>query len=62
MKFVSATKINRKSGVPGFSATLHWTRLRVRFSVGENRMKFVSATKINRKSGVVEGPAVCPSL
>jgi hypothetical protein len=37
--------------VPGFPATLHWTRPRVRLSVKERRMKSINATKFHRKSG-----------
>jgi hypothetical protein len=37
--------------VPGFPATLNWTRPRVRLSVRERRMKCISATKFHRKSG-----------
>jgi hypothetical protein len=37
--------------VPGFPATQHWTRPRVRLSVRERYMKFAEATKFHRKSG-----------
>jgi hypothetical protein len=40
--------------VPGFPATLHWTRPRVRLSVRERRMKCISVTKFHRKSGVAQ--------
>jgi len=36
---------------PGFPATQHWTRKRVRFSFTERRMKFAEATNFHRKSG-----------
>jgi len=39
------------SSRPGFPATLHWTRSRVRLSLKERRMRFVNATKFHRKSG-----------
>jgi hypothetical protein len=38
--------------VPGFPATPHKTRPRVRLSLKESRMKFASATQLDRKSGV----------
>src|SRR6204780_1359199 len=37
--------------VPGFPATLHRTRPRMRLSVRERRMKCTNATKLHRKSG-----------
>ena len=40
--------------VPGFPATLHWTRPRMRLSVRERRMKCTNATKFHRKSGVAK--------
>ncbi len=45
-------KCHPDRSVPGFPATLHWTRLRVRLSVREGRMKRTNATKFHRKSGV----------
>jgi hypothetical protein len=39
------------SSRPGFPATLHWTRSRVRLSLKERRMRSVNATKFHRKSG-----------
>jgi hypothetical protein len=39
------------SSRPGFPATLHRTRSRVRLSLKERRMRSVNATKFNRKSG-----------
>jgi hypothetical protein len=36
---------------PGFPATLHWIRSRVRLSLKERRMRSVNATKFHRKSG-----------
>ena len=39
------------SSRPGFPATLHWTKPRVRLSVRERRMKCTNATKFHRKSG-----------
>jgi hypothetical protein len=40
------------ASVPGFPATQHWTRPRVRLSFKERRMMFASATNFYRKSGV----------
>jgi hypothetical protein len=40
-----------RQSVPGFPATLRWTRPRVRLSQKESRMKIANATKFNRKSG-----------
>jgi hypothetical protein len=39
------------SSRPGFPATLHWTRSRVRLSLKERRMRSVNATKFHWKSG-----------
>jgi hypothetical protein len=41
-----------RQSVPGFPATLHWTRPRMRLSFKERRMMFANATKLYRKSGV----------
>jgi hypothetical protein len=40
--------------VPGFPASLRWTRPRVRLSLKERRMMFLNATNFNRKSGVAQ--------
>jgi hypothetical protein len=39
------------SSRPGFPATQHWTKPRVRLSLKERRITFANATKFNRKSG-----------
>src|ERR1700693_3625313 len=39
------------SSRPGFPATQHWTKPRVRLSVKERRMRSPNATKLHRKSG-----------
>src|ERR1700677_5089092 len=44
---------------PGFPATQHRTRQRVRLSFTERRMKFAEATKFHRKSGGAKWRA-CP--
>jgi hypothetical protein len=48
------------SSRPGFPATLHWTRSRVRLSFKERRMRCVNATKFHRKirGSEAEGSAV----
>jgi hypothetical protein len=45
---------------PGFPATLHWTRSRLRLSLKERCMRSVNATKFHRKSGG-EQPT-CPGV
>jgi hypothetical protein len=40
--------------VPGFPATQHWTRQRVRLSLKERRMMLANATNFYRKSGVAQ--------
>jgi hypothetical protein len=54
MKFDNPIKFHRKSGVPGFPATQHWTRPPVRLSLKERRMKFDNPIKFHRKSGVAQ--------
>jgi hypothetical protein len=44
-------KCHPDRSVPGFPATVHWTRPRVRLSVRERRMKCTNATNFHRKSG-----------
>jgi hypothetical protein len=48
---VPKQKCHPDRSVPGFPATQHWTRPRVRLSVRERRMKCTNATKFHRKSG-----------
>jgi hypothetical protein len=44
-----------RESVPGFPATQHWTKPRVRaFLFKERRMRSANATKIYRKSGVAK--------
>jgi hypothetical protein len=45
------------SSRPGFPATQHWTKPRVRLSLKERRMRSASATNLNRKSGGSFQPA-----
>jgi hypothetical protein len=40
--------------VPGFPASLHWTRPRMRLSLNERRMMFDNASNFYRKSGVAQ--------
>jgi hypothetical protein len=44
---------------PGFPATRHRTRPRVRLSLKERRMKFANATNFNRKSGAAQWRDLC---
>ena len=39
---------------PGFPATQHWTKPRVRLSLKERRMRSANAIKVHRKSGEAE--------
>jgi hypothetical protein len=39
---------------PGFPATQHWTKPRVRLSLKERRMRSANATNVHRKSGVAK--------
>jgi hypothetical protein len=41
-----------RQSVPGFPATQHWTRPRMRLSLKERRMMFDNASNFYRKSGV----------
>jgi len=43
-----------RQSVPGFPATQHWTRPRMRLSLKERRMMFDNASNFYRKSGVAE--------
>jgi hypothetical protein len=47
------------SSRPGFPATPHWTRSRVRLSLKERRMRSVNATNFHRKSGGAK--PTCPA-
>jgi hypothetical protein len=43
-----------RQSVPGFPASLHWTRPRMRLSLKERRIMFDNASNFYRKSGVAE--------
>jgi hypothetical protein len=47
-------KCHPDRSVPGFPATQHWTKPRVRLSLKERRMSSANATKVHRKSGVAK--------
>ncbi len=55
----SKEKCHPNRSAPGFPATQHWTRRRMRLSVRERRMKCNSTTKFHRKSGERSGGARC---